>query len=349
MRSAAAIVRSLPSAETPVVLGHLVRLPGRMITTKPRRRRQPSRGMANLREQVDMTQANPACANPTKKYPEGRTGTIAGYKAHRAASEVACAPCVAAWTARCSTYTNSLSPDARERRNQRHNDQRRERRAQRAEDNAACATPTPDYPEGRRGTAAGHAAHVEAGQYPCRSCREAPVAPGTVCGLPTLKHPGGRTGTPAGYQAHLGAGEEACAACTASQSASSLIRLHGLPEADMARYREQNAAACRRWRSANPDDARETKHRVIARNRAAVQEAKSRPCTDCGISYPYYVMQFDHLDAGTKEFNVSAGVTRASHERLLAEIAKCEVVCANCHAERTHQRALARKGAKADA
>ena len=80
-----------------------------------------------------------------------------------------------------------------------------------------------------------------------------------------------------------------------------------------------------------------------------MQEAKSRSCTDCGVQYPYYVMEFDHLDADAKHFNVSAGVTSVSHERLLAEIAKCEVVCANCHAERTHQRKQTRKGAQADA
>lgn len=50
-------------------------------------------------------------------------------------------------------------------------------------------------------------------------------------------------------------------------------------------------------------------------------------------------MQFDHL--GDKLFTISnAGAT--SVERLLAEIAKCEVVCANCHAERTYQRTQCR-------
>jgi hypothetical protein len=49
-------------------------------------------------------------------------------------------------------------------------------------------------------------------------------------------------------------------------------------------------------------------------------------------------MEFDHLDSETKEFNVSAGVTCASYERLIAEIAKCDVVCANCHRRRTARR-----------
>lgn len=69
-----------------------------------------------------------------------------------------------------------------------------------------------------------------------------------------------------------------------------------------------------------------------------VREAKSKPCTDCGIQYPYYVMQFDHC-RGTKELQMDVRtVARTGLERLTAEIAKCDVVCANCHAERTQNR-----------
>lgn len=69
-----------------------------------------------------------------------------------------------------------------------------------------------------------------------------------------------------------------------------------------------------------------------------VRNAKSKPCADCGIEYPYYVMQFDH----TKEklFNISQNITRVSMQTLMQEIAKCEVVCANCHAERTYLQSL---------
>ena len=74
------------------------------------------------------------------------------------------------------------------------------------------------------------------------------------------------------------------------------------------------------------------------RTRAFICSLKTCPCTDCGIEYPSYVMQFDHV-RGTKKFNItSAQSSFVSKKRLLAEIAKCEVVCANCHAERTHKR-----------
>jgi len=49
-------------------------------------------------------------------------------------------------------------------------------------------------------------------------------------------------------------------------------------------------------------------------------------------------MDFDHLDPKTKVVKVSALIFEGSRQLLLDEIAKCELVCANCHRERTHQR-----------
>jgi hypothetical protein len=79
--------------------------------------------------------------------------------------------------------------------------------------------------------------------------------------------------------------------------------------------------------------------RVNARHRAIIRSAKSQPCVDCGVEYPYYVMDFDHREGATKSFILS-DVPRATSKTLLREIEKCDVVCANCHRERTHQRAL---------
>lgn len=68
----------------------------------------------------------------------------------------------------------------------------------------------------------------------------------------------------------------------------------------------------------------------------ALKEAS--PCLDCGVSYPFYVMQYDHV-TDDKELNISAAIRRDwTQERIQAEIDKCQLVCANCHAERTHQR-----------
>jgi hypothetical protein len=71
-----------------------------------------------------------------------------------------------------------------------------------------------------------------------------------------------------------------------------------------------------------------------------VNTLKSVPCVDCGVQYPPYIMQFDHTQPG-KVDSISRLVRRASMPAVLAEIAKCEVVCANCHASRTYNRGVA--------
>lgn len=87
--------------------------------------------------------------------------------------------------------------------------------------------------------------------------------------------------------------------------------------------------------------ARAVKHNraTHARVRELVLKAKDIPCADCDMKYPSYVMQFDHLDPDGKLFNIANwSGKRYSVARVLLEIAKCEVVCANCHAIRTYTR-----------
>ena len=63
----------------------------------------------------------------------------------------------------------------------------------------------------------------------------------------------------------------------------------------------------------------------------------AHPCTDCGET-DLRVLDFDHV--GKKTANVSELVTRGKPLAMLeAEIASCEVVCANCHRRRTARRA----------
>jgi L-lysine 2,3-aminomutase len=74
-------------------------------------------------------------------------------------------------------------------------------------------------------------------------------------------------------------------------------------------------------------------------NRALVNEAKNVPCTDCGVRYPSYVMDFDHLPGSDKVDGIARLLNkRYGVKKLLEEIAKCEVVCSNCHRERTFAR-----------
>lgn len=66
---------------------------------------------------------------------------------------------------------------------------------------------------------------------------------------------------------------------------------------------------------------------------------ESTPCVDCKVFYTYYVMDFDHL--GDKSSNISRLINTCSMQQIHAEIAKCELVCANCHRMRTFKRLTA--------
>lgn len=62
-------------------------------------------------------------------------------------------------------------------------------------------------------------------------------------------------------------------------------------------------------------------------------------CTDCGEKN-HIVLDFDHLK--DKKYNISRMIHDGfSWEAIKKEIAKCEVVCANCHRIRTHARLTA--------
>jgi hypothetical protein len=75
-------------------------------------------------------------------------------------------------------------------------------------------------------------------------------------------------------------------------------------------------------------------------NQTLVNSFKDVPCADCGVKYPSYVMDFDHV-RGEKEFAVGKGVADGYlQSKLINEIQKCEVVCSNCHRIRTHTRKL---------
>jgi hypothetical protein len=73
------------------------------------------------------------------------------------------------------------------------------------------------------------------------------------------------------------------------------------------------------------------------RNRSLVDGILRRSrCADCDTA-DWRVLEFDHLR--DKEHNVSdMGGSSRSEAAIMAEIEKCEVVCANCHRIRTYER-----------
>ena len=58
-------------------------------------------------------------------------------------------------------------------------------------------------------------------------------------------------------------------------------------------------------------------------------------CSVCGYNAHPAALDFNHVQ-GIKEFNVSQD-PKVALARLLAEIDKCEVLCANCHRVHTYE------------
>jgi hypothetical protein len=84
---------------------------------------------------------------------------------------------------------------------------------------------------------------------------------------------------------------------------------------------------------------RRNKRRQRRRLRAILLEYKGRLCADCGGTFHPWVMEFDHREGSVKESAVANLVSKGCTDaRLLEEMSKCEVVCANCHRMRTYSR-----------
>lgn len=67
------------------------------------------------------------------------------------------------------------------------------------------------------------------------------------------------------------------------------------------------------------------------KRRQRVIEAKDRPCQDCGVPYPVAVMHFHHRPGEMKVDTMSNLVRGKGMRAIEDELAKCDVLCANCH------------------
>ena len=58
---------------------------------------------------------------------------------------------------------------------------------------------------------------------------------------------------------------------------------------------------------------------------------KEIECERCGYNKSFAALEFHHLDPKEKDFTIGK-VSTMAEARLKSEIAKCEILCANCHA-----------------
>jgi hypothetical protein len=96
-------------------------------------------------------------------------------------------------------------------------------------------------------------------------------------------------------------------------------------------YRQNAALQKARVRARN--------NRVQAEMRAYILEHfRSNPCVDCGEG-DVRCLEFDHRPGQKKDDAIALLIRNvASWARLQAEIAKCDVRCANCHRRATTER-----------
>ncbi|ANJ26354.1 hypothetical protein [Agromyces aureus] len=134
-----------------------------------------------------------------------------------------------------------------------------------------------------------------------------------------------------------------CPACRQGLAPTEFNRRSASPDGLQALCRACNAARARRYYAENLDKHRAAVAAQVARARAANIERigeylLSNPCVDCG-ERDLRVLDFDHREGCDKTAEVmklaKAGYSAA---RVLAEIAKCDVRCRNCHAKVTYER-----------
>lgn len=88
--------------------------------------------------------------------------------------------------------------------------------------------------------------------------------------------------------------------------------------------------------SAYREYQREYQRMYQREKRAWLQTLKEgKPCISCGTEYHPAAMQWHHRDPSKKTSEVSR-LASYSKARILEEIAKCDLMCANCHAVETH-------------
>jgi hypothetical protein len=100
------------------------------------------------------------------------------------------------------------------------------------------------------------------------------------------------------------------------------------------RERDKFNTAWRNWYRKNADRKMSWQRRRRKEHQQWWREFKAtKSCEVCGESAPE-CLEFHHRDPAEKAFTIADVAASYSKERVLAEVAKCDVLCANCHAKR---------------
>ncbi len=90
-------------------------------------------------------------------------------------------------------------------------------------------------------------------------------------------------------------------------------------------------------------NARRAGQRAAANSQFLTELKLASGCVDCGYNEHPAALDFDHLPGQVKHRGLARMLT-VTRSTLLAEVAKCEIVCANCHRIRTWKRRNSESG-----
>ena len=82
---------------------------------------------------------------------------------------------------------------------------------------------------------------------------------------------------------------------------------------------------------ANPNNYPKQKQRGLLRKIQLINEFGGK-CQECGYNKNIAALEFHHIDPNEKEFHLGNAKT-TNLDKLLLEMDKCILVCANCHRE----------------
>jgi transcription elongation factor Elf1 len=119
-----------------------------------------------------------------------------------------------------------------------------------------------------------------------------------------------------------------------------------MPIKDPAKRREYHRRYMQEWYRKNAAIQVERNRQRRKKIRAWFVELKATlKCARCGENHPA-TLEFHHSDPQTKDLSLYEAVW--SHDwgkaRILAEVAKCTILCANCHRKHHWEEALKGEG-----
>jgi hypothetical protein len=99
----------------------------------------------------------------------------------------------------------------------------------------------------------------------------------------------------------------------------------------MEQYKRGEGNLCKQC-SAKRDHKREDIRSL--KNKLLINEIKKQGCIICGYNKCMSALDWHHINPSNKHKDISSSmITRRSMSRVLDEIAKCVLLCANCHRE----------------